>query len=239
MYFGQALLIIAVLTTISTSAYGCGRPEAITPPSAATATPTPINLQSLLAQSGRAMESLESFHFRLEHKAGGTPILPILVIDSAEGDVVKPDKVSSEFSGLFGQLVIKSSQITVGPSTYITNPLSGQWEHVPVEISPMGFFNPSRGIADVMSRIEQPSLLRHTQKMYRISGTLPAEALTSLFGATTKETRVAVELSIDARSLYLLEATINGRVTPTEPDGTIRIITFSRFNQPASIASPL
>jgi hypothetical protein len=50
---------------------------------------------------------------------------------------------------------------------------------------------------------------------------------------------VDVELTVESGSLHLLEVRVSGRVTPTEPDGTIRRIKLSRFGEPVTIEPPL
>ena len=90
-----------------------------------------------------------------------------------------------------------------------------------------------------MSQVEQPSLLPGTDGAYRIRGKLPAEALRSLLGSALRDVTVDVVLTLDAEALYLLEAVIDGRVTPAEEDGVVRVITLSRFNEPFAIEPPL
>ncbi|MCH7744444.1 MAG: LppX_LprAFG lipoprotein [Chloroflexi bacterium] len=208
-------------------------------PSTPTPSPTPVNPQVLLEQSGQAMESLDSFHFLLEHPSGGTPLLPGLLITSAEGDVVKPDKISVDFGGAFGIVYVESSVVTLGDSSYMTNPLTGKWENVPTEVSPLGFFDPQRGVSAMMFQVTQASLISSDEGTYRLKGSLPAEALAAILGPTIKGVSISVELTIDADSLYLLEAVLDGRVTADEPDGTVRVITLSRFNEPVVIEPPL
>ena len=165
-------------------------------------------------------------------------MLPGLLIQEAEGDVISPDKISTDFSGSFGGFAVKSSLITIGDKSYMTNPLTGQWEDVPTDVSPLGFFNPRQGIASMMSQVTSPTLLPGGGDSIRVQGRIPAEALAPLLGATVKGTTVAVELAIDANELYLLEAVFDGRVTPTEIDGVIRVIRLSRFNEPITIEPP-
>lgn len=185
------------------------------------------------------MESLDSFHFELTHRSGSTPMLPNLSVREAAGDVVKPDRLSVSFSGTFGNFAVKSSVIAIGDSSYMTNPLTGRWEGIANEVSPLGFFNPREGIAAIMSQVTQVSLVSADAEALRLRGALPAEALAPLLGATVKGTTIAVELKLDARRLYLLEAVLDGRVTALEPDGVVRLITLSRFNQPIAIEPPL
>ena len=242
MSLGSKVLVIATLVLLIFGVQACSRsqstPTTIPSTPTATPTPTPVNPRALLLESGRQMADLHSFHFRLEHRAGSTLLLPNLSIKRAEGDVVKPDKISAQFTGTFGGFAIKSSLITLGEASFMSNPLTGEWDRVPAEVSPLGFFNPRRGIADVMSQVEGPLLQAGDGHVLRLTGRLPAEALVPLLGSTVQGTTVAVELMIRAKDLYLLEAVFTGPVKPGELDSTVRVVTLSRFNEPVSIVPP-
>ncbi len=249
MYLKSKLFLIYITIVVLMGSFACGdsetkpaEPGASTtqvPTSTPTPSPTPINPQALLDQSGQAMETLDSFHFLLEHRSGGTPLLPGLLIESAGGDVVNPDQLSIDFSGAFGNVFVESSAVILGDASYMTNPLTGKWATVPTEESPLGFFDPQRGVSEIMSQVANASLISSDEAAYRIEGELPAEALVTILGTTVKGVSISVELTIDADSLYLLEAVLDGRVTEGEPDGTVRVITLSRFNVPIVIEPPL
>ena len=215
MYPGPKLIVLFTSLALVMAAHACGTNEldaTRTPlPSSLTPTPTPINLQALLQESGRVMEDLRSFHFELHHRSGNTPLMANLVVDDLEGDVVNPDKLAVEFSGSAGLFFIKSGLIALGDVNYLFNPLTENWEEMPAEVSPLGFFDPSRGVAAMMSQVYEVSLLPGSIDVYRLTGTLPAEALAPLVGTTVKGTTVGVELTIDAGSLHLLEAVFDRR----------------------------
>ena len=187
------------------------------------------------------MQDLGSFHFHLHHEAGGTELMPQFVIDEAEGDVVSPDQISISFSGSFAaRFAIEASLITLGAYSYMTNPLTGQWEAVATGVSPLGFFSPTRGIDAIMSQVEQLYLLENggRQETYRLGGTVAAEALASLLGPTLEGVDVRAELTIDADSLYLLQVRVLGRVIPSDAEDIVRVITLSAFDEPVSIEAP-
>ena len=233
MPLGPKLLLMAAVMALVIGGHACGRSG-----TAPTPAPPPVDPEALLRESGRVMEDLDFFHFRLEHISGGTHLMPNLSIEEAEGDVINPDKISAEFSGTYGGFAIKSGLITLGAGSYMTNPLTGKWESLPTDVSPLGFFNPREGIASMMSQIDQVTLLSSGQQTHRLKGRLPAEALAPLVGTTVEGAIVGVELTIDAKDLYLVEAVFDGRVTPTEPDGTVRVIKLSRFGEPVAIEPP-
>ena len=59
-----------------------------------------------------------------------------------------------------------------------------------------------------------------------------------LLGGLVEGTTVSVRLTIDADSLFLKQAILDGRVTATEPDGVVRTITLSEFDKQVTIEPP-
>ena len=208
-----------------------------------TPTPTPVDPVALLRQASQAMGELDSFHFVLAHPEGGTPMLDVLLIKDAEGDVVKPDKLAVEFGGVFGgNIYIKASFISIGPDNFMTNPFSGAWESVPADINPIAFFSPERGITNIIDSIQRPELVDSDESGWRIDGLLPPQALEAIFGETINSEDesdwVSVELMLDASAYFLRSVRMEGRITPAEPPGTVREITLSGFNEPSEIEPP-
>ena len=230
----MAALLAVVLVA---AAHACGGDSgsqsepSVTP----TPTPTPINPQALLEHAGRAMEGVSSFEFRLDHESGGTVLMPNLVIRELAGQVVRPDRISVEFKGRFGNFAIKGSLVSVGQTSYMTNPLTEAWEKVPPDVSPVGFFNE---IAVMMSRVTEASAASEGDDLFSIKGRLPAEALEPLVGTTVTGATMAVELVVRGSDFYLVEVTFDGRVTEGEDADTVRKITLSRFNEPFTIEPP-
>ena len=232
----QPRLLAGVTVVALVSFAACSRPE---PP----ATATPIDPQAVLRQSGQVMQNLESFHLLLRHENGSTQFLPGLNVEEAEGDVVTPNTISISFSGTYGTaFAVRASIVTLGDASYMTNPLTGEWETVATGVSPLGFFDPTRGIGAMTSQVDQAHLLGESKGdpgVHRIGGTIASEVLQSLLGTTLVGKTVQVELTIDADRLFLLEARLTGRVTPTDDDNVIRVITLSKFNEPVDIKAPI
>ena len=187
------------------------------------------------------MQALNTFNFRLYHDVGSLELLPGLFVKKASGKVVTPDRISLEFSGSFGEgFAIKSEVITVGNLTYMTNPLTGNWEASDASVSPLGFFSPTRGISGMMAQIQDVSLVntKSSEEMYRMKGNLPTTALALLLGPTLMDRTVEVELTIEAGSDQLLEARFIGAVTPTDVEGAERVIVLSVFYEDITIEAP-
>ena len=218
---------------------GCAHSPQPDPTAIPAPTPTPIDVAALLTRSGEATGALKTFRFQLEHnRDGGTPLTETLTVTEADGIVVSPDAVSIEFAGTVGNFAVRSSLITLGDDSYMTNPLTGVWEQVAREVSPLGFFDPQRGIGSMMTQLQSPVLVSKSDSEFEIEGALPVEALEPLLGGLTQGTTVNARLTIDASSLFLRQAILDGRVTATEPDGVVRTITLSEFNEQVTIEPP-
>ncbi|MYB48847.1 MAG: LppX_LprAFG lipoprotein, partial [Dehalococcoidia bacterium] len=201
----------------------------------------PPDPKEILERSGRVMASLDTFNFRMYHDVGSLEILEGLLIEKVSGKIVNPDRLSMEFSGSFGGgFAIKSEVITVGDQTYMTNPLTGNWEASDASISPVGFFSPTRGIAEMMGQTQNATLLDDgaSDGAYRISGALPTTALASLVGPTLTDRTVDLELTIDTTTDYLLEVRFTGAVTPSDVEDAERVIVLSFFNEEVVIEPP-
>ncbi len=249
MPFSRAILLfLSVVVSALFGIAGCSDsapsppgPTAAPPPTATPVpTPTPINVEGILRRSGEATASLDTFHFRLEHNDdGSTPFSDTLDITEAEGDVASPDSISISFSGKFGgRFAMRASLITIGDDSYMTNPLSGNWEEVAAEVSPLGFFDPQRGIGAMMTGLRNPTLASKAGDEFRIDGNLDVEALRPLLGDAAQGGSVRVEVTLEKDTLLMKKAVIEGKATANEPDGVVRTITLSQFNEPISISTP-
>ena len=166
-----SLLLMFVLFT-----QACSDPSPAATP-VPTATPTPINPQAILDDCGQAMSTLKSFRFRIEHsEEGGTPLAQGMTLTDASGTVANPDRLALDFVGVAGSFAVKGNLIAIGDEVYMTNPLSGEW-HAASAINPLEFFNPSQGIAEILSQVQDATLISQDAAEYRIGGTLPADAL--------------------------------------------------------------
>ena len=234
--------IAALLGTvfIAVMAVGCGHSPQPDPAAVPVPTPTPIDVAALLIRSGEATGALNTFRFQLEHnREGATPLTDSLTVTEADGIVVSPDAVSVDFAGTLGSFAVRSSLITLDDDSYMTNPLTGAWEQVAREVSPLGFFDPQRGIGSMMTDVQSPVLAEKSDSEFVIEGALPAEALEPLLGSSLMEgNTVSVRLTIDSDSLFLKHAILDGRLTASEPDGVVRTITLSEFNEQVTIEPP-
>ena len=146
------------------------------------------------------------------------------------------------FVGNLGGFALDSSLITIGDASYMSNPLTGQWEEGPISLTPLGFFSPTEGIAAMTSQVRDPVLTIDAgpPASYRISGTLPAPALSPLIGsAILPDAVVDIVLTVAPEGSHLIEARLTGRILESDVEGAVRVIELSAFDEPISIEPPL
>ena len=235
-------VIVALALIALAAAFGCGGGDEAQAPDPV-AEPTPIDLSELLRRSGEATAAVDSFHFVLKHSEdASTPFTDLgpFVLTEAEGDLVKPDKMRLTFDGVFsGTFAARSSVIAIGDESYLTNPLTGEWESLSGLINPTALFDPQGVFVAMLTDVQNPVLVSQTGGEYRIDGVLEATALQPLLGKAAQGGAVNVELTIDADLLVLKKAVVKGQVTLTEDADVVRTVTLSRFDDPSiSITLP-
>ena len=230
-------LTVLALTCSLAAASACGDSQdapGVTP------TPSPPDVETILRLTGETMQNLSTFHVRLEHEGDGTTqFAPGVVLSEAEAEIINPDRMGASFKAQFGTLAVNSEFVAIGEDNWLTNPLSGAWEPIDADVSPLGFFNPRRGINAILAEVhsvEEPPDVSGT--VYTLNGSVPAKALESLLGPSIEGAMVVARLVIDTDGYYLTEARVEGRVVPTDIEGIIRLLWLSRFNEPMTVEAP-
>ncbi|MBI2855892.1 MAG: LppX_LprAFG lipoprotein [Chloroflexi bacterium] len=188
------------------------------------------------------MALLDSFHFQLGHKGGGTSIAEGLVIKEVDGDVVEPDKLRLTWEGTFGGFFVRADVIAIEGETYMTDPITKKWGTISGEVNPLGFFDPAVGVAAIMADFIEASLVGKERlantDTYRIQGRLPSQSLYPLLFTVAQDMMVDTEVWVGADDGYLRQVIFRGKVTQDEAEGITRTIRLSGFNAPVEIAAP-
>lgn len=92
-------------------------------------TPELKSAEEILDASNMAMDEVESFHFVMDMQLTmGGEGLSMEIPMSFEGDVQSPDKVAGTLSLSFLGISMDSEIITIGDTTYMTDPETGEWQ---------------------------------------------------------------------------------------------------------------
>lgn len=203
---------------------------------------TALAPQEVLNKAYDSMQAVNSFHFALDQVGGGTPITMGIEMTKASGDVIKPDKIQTTISATALGAVVEVKMVTVGGTTKMTNPLSGQWETLSDQFKVLAVFDPASGIAAVIKGLANPTALQDETVggtlCYHLKGTITSDVLSPITGAAAKGVPIATEVWIGKQDFLVQQVKLTGKVTDTEKEGIVRTLTFSNFNQNINITLP-
>jgi lipoprotein LprG len=220
--------------TIALIAASCGGSDG------ASEVPEPPAVDVVVRRAADAMAELETARFEMERS--GAPVrVSGIVFDSALGVYEGPDAAKAVLGGQAGDLAVELGTISIGPRTWLTNPLTGAWE----ELEPGTGFNPAVIFdAEVGWRAILLSLIEPTYEggadhggegLWLVSGTIPPERIATLTMGLVEPQPVEVDLFVDPGTdlLRRVEFTTEG-----EDGGSDWVITLSEFDEPVTIDPP-
>ncbi len=214
-------------------AIGCAKPAI---------TPTPLTALEIIDKSSEKIQGINSFHFVLDQVGGGTPIGMGLEMNKAVGDVARPDRLKTTISGTMAGMFIEVQLISVGEVTYITNPLTGQWELLPTEFGALSVFDPNTGIAAIMRGIADPTKLSDEEVdgvlCYRLRGSIDSGDLGPITGSSVEGVAIDTEVWIGKEDFFVRLIKLEGKITESEVPGIVRTLKLSNFNEEVSIELP-
>lgn len=205
------------------------------------------DVQAILAASSQRLADIESLHFTLRID-GDTFIdeTQTLKLESAEGDLARPDKVSVEFKvSLFGAGTVSIRMITVGEDSWTTDLISGNWGDAPPEFgyNPSVLYDNQNGLGPVMGKLENPSL-EGTEEVndrdaHHIKGTASAEVIQPLTSGTMTGDNVEIEIWIDTETSDLLRVKVYEPESDEKENPATWELNLSRFNEKVTIEPPV
>ncbi|MDQ3411964.1 MAG: LppX_LprAFG lipoprotein [Chloroflexota bacterium] len=236
---------LAMTVVIVLGIAACGGQPAPEPTSTVVPRPTPT-AADLLERASRRVAETTAVHYALT--ISGDTFLDttetIRLVD-AEGDLQRPDRVYSSFRAEILGRTITLQLITVGPDSWTTDILSGEWVAAPGEFAykPGILFDNQDGIGPVMDRISNPERLDDAEidgrLAYRIEATVDQATIGPLTSYLLTSPAVIVNLWIDRETDDLLRAELSQPAS--EPDGepTTWTLDLSRHGEDVSIEPPV
>jgi len=230
------LVLVSIMSIVSVIA------SCVSEKTATTASTPAINAAEIIAQSTDKLESITSFSFELTHEGGGTPIAMGLVLQEAVGTMVKPDTLTTHITATMGGLSAQVNVITIGSTTYMTNPLTMQWEVLGESFSAVAIFNPNTGIMAILSDIIEPAIVEDNvtdQTEYHIKGKIPVESLRPITMSSVGGTQIDADLWINRDDYSINRIRIVGKITDSEIPGIIRTLKLYDYDVPVEIKAPM
>ncbi len=210
---------------------GCGGSS-----SASSSTPS---AQQLIKNAQAAIKQVTSYHFNL--KAQGIGTSGSLPIQSADGDIVVPDKLKANANVLFSGATVQAQIIAIGNDQYIN--VLGGWQKTTGLLNPRVLSDPQTGVAAILGQIQNPSTPTSSSSngtpCWSINGKLNASLLSGITGGgapagTVDDVTVCIGKSDNLPYLIL----VKGVAAQGDTAQTTRTFTLSKFNEHITISAP-
>lgn len=197
--------------------------------------------EEIVEESVEATSAVESFHFTLDVR-NQPPSTTGLQLAAAEGDIDVPDRMKADVSGTFSGVPITTQLVVVGEDTYYKDPLSGAWESIDVNTSPIPFFDPAEGVLAVMESAtelqEEGTETVGGVDTVVLTGKVTVAEVTPLLGNPPSDEVVEAAFWIGQDDSILRRVSVLGPISPDEPADVERIVEVSRFDEPVTIEPP-
>ena len=201
-------------------------------------TPAP-SAQTLIKKAQAAIKQVTSYHFNLQAQGIGTG--GTLPIQSADGDIVVPDKLQANANVVFQGATVQAQLVAIGQTQYIN--VLGSWQQTTGLLDPGVLSDPQTGVAAILGKIQNPSTPSDSSSngtpCWSISGKLDASLLAGITGGgapagTMDDVTVCIGKSNNLP--YIIK--IKGIAAQGDTTQTVRTFTLSKFNEQITINAP-
>ena len=220
--FCATLSLIMILT-------GCGGDDNSQAPTA----------QQLIQKSQAAIQKVSAYHFNLKaQNVGSESKLPI---QSADGDIVTPDKLQATANVLFGGATAQAQMIAIGDKQYLN--IFGGWQPTTGLLDPRVLSDPQKGVAAILGQLQNPSKpvssTTDGTPCWSINGKLDPNYLSGITGGgaptgTMDDVNVCIGKSDNLPYLIV----VTGVATTGDSAKTVRTFKLSKFNEKITITAP-
>ena len=215
--------------------------------SIATLPPGVPSAAEVLKAALAAMAQAGSYHFEMDARISGPTADAASAIPlSFVGDFQAPDRARGKVALTMGLFSVEMETITIGDTTYATNPQTGEWQLASGLTSALP--GPTDFTGEAVPGLVDVALLGVETvggtPAYRLRGALPVEIMGGTEGKARADYWIGVEdsliLQIDAEGELGLD-TVGDNAGAAGISGTANIsmtIRFSRYGEPVLIEAP-
>src|SRR5947199_2895133 len=114
--------------------------------------PTTPDAHTLITRAQAAIQKVTSYHFNLAVDNPGTS--STLVIKTADGDILVPDKLKASANVLVIGNVVQVKIITIGSNQYITDPISNNWLKTSGLLDPRILSDSNTGASAILGHLQ-------------------------------------------------------------------------------------
>lgn len=199
-----------------------------------------VDADALLGAAASRMDEVTSFHFKVDHENGVTPIVAGLGMTTAEGDVQGTDRMRIEVNARFAGTNVRVNIVILPDASYLSNPITGRWEQQDLDISQ--FFDPSNGVTALMRAVTDATAVGRDSiggvDVYVLEATVDSGDL-DLFVSQSQAGRpvtARVWIGVDDPLVYRVQ--VEGPLSPDEDAAIVRRLELSAFDEPIEITAP-
>ena len=233
------LLLALVLAGLPLAAACGGDGDEVTGTTSATLPPAEEILSKVVERVG----AVTSFHFRLEHEGGFSPIPLGLKLRTADGDIIVPDRMQAKLEAEAAGTLVRVEVIGIGEEGWITNPFSREWQPLPEGTTISAIFDPAAGISAVANSLENVSVVGVEnvggRDTYLLEGHVDSGVLEAAAPIAEPGLTVTVKVWADIEDYTIRQVRLEGPFAPDEPPAIVRILILSKFDEPISIEPPV
>ena len=225
----------ALLLAIALVAAACSGDDA-TPSTTSTTSTTLPTVESLLTDTARAMEGVDTLRYVME--LSGAPITLLGVeLRSARGQYSAPASTRAVLEAAIGGLVIELGTIAIGGTSWVTNPLTGDWDEYTGSraFNPAIMFDPERGWRPLLTQDLRNPALTVDPDRYLVTGTTADRRVEILTAGLVDAQPVGLQISIDRSTGLVTEMAFT---TVGEAGETMWALDMSEFGADVSISPP-
>jgi hypothetical protein len=235
-WFGLLAALIGALALAACGGGGGGQEAA------ATTGPLPA-AGEILSRVVDRVATVKSFHFRLEHENGLSPIPLDLKLRTAEGDVEVPGRIQARLDAEAGGALMRVEVIGIEDKAWMTNPFSDEWQELPKGTTISAIFDPAGGIQAVARSLQDVSVNGVENvggsDTYLLEGKVDSGVLKAAAPIAEPGLTVTVKLWVDVEDYSIRQVRLEGPFAPGEPANIVRILHLSKFDEPVSIKPPV
>ncbi len=210
-----------------------------TPQPTSTPTPVPITVEEVMNNAEDALDAAGSMFFVLDHENGFTEVLSGLQLVHIEGEVTET-AMRLDAEANIGRVYAEVEAILIDRDTWLTNPLTGEWELLTDDQNPIGFLRPIDTVKGIILGLVDPSFANDPASGgdYEIEARISAESLSSMLNQVVEGSFGDADVTIDRDTYQLRSAHIKGALQTNDTEDTVRIIEISRYGEEFTIAAP-
>lgn len=195
--------------------------------------------QQLIKDAQTAIKKVTAYHFKLNATNIGTS--STLPIQSADGDIVVPDKLQANANVVFSGSVVQAQIITIGDNEYLN--ILGGWQKTSNLLDPRSLADPQTGVAGILGQLQNLSTPVDASSgntaCWSVTGKLDAKYLAGITGGGVPAgTLDDVTTCIGKSDNLPYSIVIKGIAAQGDSSQTTRTFTLSNFNEHITISPP-